>query len=381
MRLAIISSHPIQYNAPFFKELGLQEGLTLKVFYTWSQSSGKVYDPGFNMIREWDIPLLDGYDFEFVKNIAFKPGSDHFWGIVDPSLIKKIKEWKPDHILVYGWAFYSHLRAIKYFYKKVPLLFRGDSTILDETSGLKNFLKRSLLTWIYSSVDTCLYVGKNNFDYYKRYKVSEDRLEYLPHVVDNDRFRRPATTDEDTGIATVKKKLEGKKVFLFVGKFEKKKAPLSLAEAFIHLGEANAALLFVGQGELEKSLKEYCAGIAGIHFLPFQNQKAITGIYQLADVLVLPSAYNETWGLVVNEAMATGLAIIVSDKVGAAPDLVENGINGYVFNSGDPDGLIDKMKLICAQDLQQMKDASLRKIEQFSIKKNAITLLNILRKA
>ena len=379
-RLAIVSTHPIQYNAPFFRELSLQEELSVKVFYTWSQASGEVYDPGFDIVREWDIPLLDGYEFEFIKNVALKPGSHHFWGIVNPSLIKKIREWQPDFILVYGWAFFSHLKLIKYFHKKVSILFRGDSTILDQGHGFKDFLKKKILSWLYSSVDICLYVGKNNYEYFRKYQVPEERLKYLPHAVDNERFRRPGDLREEPVLAALKSQLADKTVFLFVGKFEKKKNPLLLVEAFRDIDYKNAALLFVGQGELEKDLKESSAGIDGIHFLPFQNQKTIANIYHIADVLVLPSAYNETWGLVVNEAMASGLAIIASDKVGCAPDLVENEVNGYIFDSGDLRSLIDKMKAMTGNELKRMKEASLKKIADFSIKKNALTLAKILLK-
>lgn len=378
--MAIISTHPIQYNAPFFKELSLQPELSVKVFYTWSQASGKVYDPGFNIVREWDIPLLDGYEYEFIKNIALKPGSGHFWGIVNPSLIKKVREWRPDFILVYGWAFFSHMKLMRRFYKEIPILFRGDSTILDQGQGVKGWLKKKLLTWIYSSVDICLYVGKNNYDYFRKYGVADERLKYLPHVVDNKRFRHAGNGSEDPAMDVLRKQLEHKIGFLFVGKFERKKNPLLLVQAFRQLNDDNMALLFVGQGDLEKDVKDSSTGINGIHFLSFQNQKAITTIYHLADVLVLPSAYNETWGLVVNEAMAAGLAIIVSDKVGCAPDLVEDGINGYIFSSGNSQSLIDKMKVMTGQDLKQMKEASLNKIDHFSIERNVLTLTKILCK-
>ncbi|MDB5223207.1 MAG: hypothetical protein JWN83_1874 [Chitinophagaceae bacterium] len=380
MRLAIISSHPVQYNAPFFKALNMHSNLIVKVFYTWSQASKEVYDPGFKQLRLWDIPLLDGYEYEFIKNISYAPGSHHFFGIINIHLIKKIKAWNPDYILVYGWAFLSHLLAIKYFYNKIPILFRGDSTLLDETKGIKTILRRKFLKWVYKSIDIALYVGSNNYDYYFKHNVPVEKLKYLPHVVDNKRFQNPIANHnlqlENLKINTLKKI-----VFLFVGKFEKKKDPLIIIEAFIKLGRDDTALIFIGDGELYSELREHSKSIANIYFLPFQNQSLIAGAYKLGDVLILPSKYNETWGLVVNEAMASGLAIITSNKVGCGNDLVKEDINGFTFLCGDVNGLSSKMRLLCMhQVLKKMKENSLKIIEAFSITKNATDLEIILNK-
>ncbi len=87
-RLAIITTHPIQYNAPLFKLLSKRNNISIKVFYTWGEAVlQKKYDPGFGKTIEWDIPLLEGYEYTFVENTAKKPGSHHFSGIDNPRLI------------------------------------------------------------------------------------------------------------------------------------------------------------------------------------------------------------------------------------------------------------------------------------------------------
>ena len=127
IKLAVISSHPIQYNAPFFKLIAKSNNLQIKVFYTWGDSVlGNKYDPGFGKSINWDIPLLEGYEYLFEKNIATKPGSHHYAGIDNPELMDHIKEWQADAILVYGWAFKSHFQCLRYFHKKIPVYFRGD---------------------------------------------------------------------------------------------------------------------------------------------------------------------------------------------------------------------------------------------------------------
>src|SRR3954468_9613942 len=111
-KLAIVTTHPIQYNAPLFRLMSEQgSSFSIKVFYTWSQSRESVFDKEFGRPVEWDIPLLEGYEYAFVDNVSSKPGSHHFKGIVNPTLTKVIGEWEPDAILVYGWSYSSHLKA------------------------------------------------------------------------------------------------------------------------------------------------------------------------------------------------------------------------------------------------------------------------------
>ena len=132
-KLAIIASHPIQYNAPLFKLIVNNTPLDLMVFYTWGEKSiESKFDPGFQKDFKWDIPLLEGYNYQFLKNTSKKPGSHHFKGIVNPYLNREIEDWGADIIWIWGWAFDSHLKALRYFKGKLPVWFRGDSTLLDE---------------------------------------------------------------------------------------------------------------------------------------------------------------------------------------------------------------------------------------------------------
>src|SRR4051812_19131025 len=118
-RLAVITSHPIQYNAPVFRMLASRKGIDIKVFYTWGKEAvGAKYDPGFGKHIEWDIPLLDGYEHEFLDNVSKEPGTHHFKGIVNPAITEKISSYKPDAILVFGWSFQSHLKVMRKFRKK-----------------------------------------------------------------------------------------------------------------------------------------------------------------------------------------------------------------------------------------------------------------------
>lgn len=375
-RIAIITTHPIQYNAPLFSLLSGREGFEIKVFYTWGTAViEKKFDPGFGKTIDWDIPLLEGYNFEFVNNVSKNAGSNHFFGIDNPSLITKIEDWDPTAILVFGWCFRSHLNVMRHFKGKKLILFRGDSNLIDEKKGftIKKIARKLFLTWVYRQVDIALFTGIHNKAYYKRYGLKESQLFFAPHAIDNDRFSKIDNQDvrKEIGIP------ESAVVFLFTGKFESKKNPKLLLDCFISLKVSNSHLVLVGNGVLEKSLKniveEQKLEIRDrIHFLPFQNQSKMPAIYKMADVLVLPSqGPGETWGLSVNEAMACGRAVLVSDKCGCAPDLITNGENGYIFGSGNGEELKEKMIFFInnKEYIHDMQYSSTEKIKKWTFMK------------
>jgi glycosyltransferase involved in cell wall biosynthesis len=334
-RLAIITSHPVQYNAPWFKLLASENKIVIKVFYTWGQSqAGIKYDPGFARDIEWDIPLLDGYDYTFVKNISANPGTHHFKGIINPGLISEIETWKADFILIFGWSFHSHLKCLRHFHNKLPVLFRGDSTLLDEKKGIKKNIRRLFLKWVYRHIDFALYAGEENKKYFKAHGLKEDQLFFAPHAIDNKRFSEP----DDAYIAKAslwRKEIgieEDDFVILFAGKFEEKKNPGFLFELAERIPEHRIKFLLVGNGKLETVLKNKGNNNKRFIYLDFQNQQKMPVVYRIGNIFILPSkGPGETWGLAVNEAMACARPVIVSAKAGCASDLVKENQNGIIF--------------------------------------------------
>lgn len=372
-KLAIIITHPIQYYAPWFKMLHARGNLTLKVFYTWSQSKqGDKYDPGFGKNIEWDIPLLDGYDYTFVNNISTKPGTHHYHGIINPTLNDEIEQWKPDVLLIFGWNFKSHLKCMRHFHSKIPILFRGDSTLLAETVGLRLLVRTFFLRWVYRHIDIALYVGTNNMQYFLRHGVKKKQLVFAPHAVDNERFFdkkgiysqhaldwRNRLGIKDTDL-----------VFLYAGKLENKKSPGLLINAFKEVAASNIHLIIIGNGALEKKIKTRNSSVSNLHFIDFQNQSQMPIIYRLGEVLVLPSKGPiETWGLSINEAMACSRVVIVSDRCGCGVDLVKENINGYIFKRTNSKDLVNKMNLLIKRNkgiLAEMGNNSLCIIKDWS---------------
>ena len=383
-RLAIISTHPIQYNAPWFRLVAERNNIILKVFYTWSQVEKEAkYDPGFGKEIAWDIPLLEGYEYEFVNNTSASPGTRHYNGIVNPGLINRIQLFKPDAVLVSGWNFKSHLQCLRYFHNKIPVFFRGDSTLIDSQSYFKRIARNLALSWVFSHIDRAMYVGKANKDYFKAHGLKEHQLIFAPHAIDNQRFA--SHQDHTTAGNTLRTSLgleANATVFLFAGKLEPKKDPQLLLNVWKNLYLPDAQLVFVGNGILEKALKEVAAQIPNVHFVDFQNQQQMPAVYAMADIFVLPSkGPGETWGLAVNEAMAAGKPVLVSDACGCVQDLVEEGVNGWIFKAGDQAMLQAKIESISTDKnvLAAMGKKGSERIKQYNFEGIASAIENSLR--
>jgi glycosyltransferase involved in cell wall biosynthesis len=276
----------------------------------------------------------------FVENIAHDPGSHHFSGINNPSLIPTIKAWQPDAILVFGWSFKSHLKCLRHFHGRIPVIFRGDSTLLDEQSGWKMTLRRIFLHWVYSHIDYALVVGRHNRDYFRVHGMKPSQLILARHAVDNDRFAEP------DHLYTAKARQwrqelqiqEEDFVILFAGKFEAKKNPLFLLQMADRLRDQRFKFLFVGNGELESEIGEKANTDSRIRMMDFKNQADMPAVYRMAQLFVLPSTGpGETWGLALNESMASGTPVMASNKVGGAIDLIDPGVNGMILDLDNPD--------------------------------------------
>lgn len=338
-KLAVISSHPIQYYAPWFRHLSHEAGITLKVFYLWDFGITEQVDSDFKQAIKWDIPLLEGYDYEFVPNTSNNPGTSHFWGLQNPTLIQQVSAFAPTAVLMMN---YNHASLYRFIWQwnnsAAPLLFRGDSHRLSPVLGLKEKLRRQWISTIYQQFSAFLYVGKANFQYFTHHGAPPDTLFFSPHSVDNQRFlsqsneaqRQAKVWKAQLGIP------ENHQVILFAGKFSDKKRPIDLLQAFLRTSTQAVSLLLVGAGPLEAELKATAAGHPNIYFAPFQNQTYMPRTYAAGDIFVLPSYGNgETWGLAINEAMCLSRPVIVSDHVGCAQDLVQHGRNGLIFPAGN----------------------------------------------
>ncbi|MGA3006736.1 MAG: glycosyltransferase family 4 protein [Opitutaceae bacterium] len=351
-RLAIVLSHPTQYYSPWFRWLRAHAALEFRVFYLWKFGVETTRDPEFQTAFAWDTDLLSGYDSEFVPNAARAPGTHHFMGLRNPSLNARLAAWRPDALLVFGYAYASHLRALAWArLHRRPTIFRGDSHFLGRPAppGWKKILLR-LLYRQFAAV-TC--VGAANRDYFIALGVPVKKLFFAPHSVDDGLFD-PGRADHRAAAQALRAQLglaPETRVVLFAGKFTAAKQPRELLDAFLALEAPNTALVFVGEGAEKDALLDRArtAPPGRVHLLPFANQSEMPARYLLADLFVLPSrGLYETWGLAVNEAMRMGVPCLVSDLVGCQRDLVLDGETGWVFRAGEPADLRKKLSAALA---------------------------------
>ena len=346
-RLAVVLSHPTQYYSPWFRWIAAHAPVDLHVFYLWEFGVTARVDPRFGTTVKWDVDLLSGYSYEFVPNTASDPGTEHFGGLRNPALPSRLAAWRPAAILLFGYAYASHLRVILWArLRGIPLIFRGDSHFIGR--GAPSFRTRLALRLLYAQFAAFLPVGQANRDYFLTLGVSPRRLFFAPHSVNAAHFD-PANPAYRANTAALRSRLglaPSTRVILYAGKFVAAKQPRELLTAFLALQPAATCLVFVGDGEEKAALKALAATApaGAVHFLPFANQSEMPAIYLLADLFVLPSrGHYETWGLAVNEAMHLGVPALVSDRVGCQRDLVTDGETGWVFPADDPTALRGKL--------------------------------------
>jgi glycosyltransferase involved in cell wall biosynthesis len=335
--LAIISTHPIQYYAPLFRLLAKRLD-RVKVFYE-KIPDATAQGHGYN---QWDVDLLSGY--------GYSSGND---GLRE--LLHGLERKEYDAVLLNGWQtpfmWRSYFHALE---TSAPLMVRGDSHLRTPRSVLKQWVKEPLYRAFLSKFDACLAVGALSAEYFRYYGVSEHRIIASPHCIDNGWFSERAELMRSKR-NELRKEMgfsEEEIIFLFVGRLSQMKRVEDFLRAFTLCRKENPRIrgLIIGDGEcrdeLERLGRKICPQVA---FKGFLNQKEIVSAYAVSDCLVLPSDARETWGLVVNEAMACGLPCIVSDQVGCGTDMIVPGVNGGIFPCGDVQALSNQISLWAQQ--------------------------------
>lgn len=353
MKLGILATHPIQYHAPLFRELAGREGVDLTVYFAHRPTPAEQGE-GFGVAFAWDVDLLSGYRHHFLTNVASHPAQG-FSGYDTPEICAIIAREKFDFFIVHGWNNRSCWQAFRACWRTgTPLAVRSDSQLpqgrMSAARWAKQAVKRLAYPHFIRRFDLCLPYGQRSAAYFRHY--GGRRIAIAPHFVDNDWFAsqvtllapRRAELRRQWGIP------EDAYCFLYCGKFIAKKRPLDLLQALDLLSREPLALpqhhlLMVGDGALRPDCEQFAATRnLPVTFAGFLNQGEITQAYVAADCLILPSDDGETWGLVVNEALACGLPAIVSDACGCEPDLIKPGIAGYAYPCGEVAVLAGRMR-------------------------------------
>jgi glycosyltransferase involved in cell wall biosynthesis len=344
--LAVIGTHPIQYHAPVYRVLQTQFGVPVTAVYGSDFSVAGYRDREFGAEFAWDTDLLSGYQQVFLSRVA-EGGARDFNEVATRGLGNALRKIAPRAVLVLGYsprfnqmAFYQAWRT------KCPILFRAETTDHHQNrSPFKVIARDRILRWCYQRPTRLLYIGKRSYQHYKRLNCPDEKLVFSPYCVDISHFevdeharvRLRTSMRESMGVS------EERIILLFSGKLNHLKSPELILQAVKQLSSelrGRITIVFLGSGQLDKELRRLAeeSPQVTVFFPGFQNQTQLSRYYHAADLLILPSQ-SETWGLVVNEALHHGLPCIASDAVGCAPDLIENGVTGYTFESGSSQSL------------------------------------------
>ncbi|HYL57838.1 MAG TPA: glycosyltransferase family 4 protein [Candidatus Acidoferrales bacterium] len=362
-RVACLVSHPIQYQAPMFRHLAASPDIDLTVFFLSDLSTRAYLDPGFGVRFEWDVPLLGGYRSEFLPHIGSGSGLS-FWRPWTFGLRTRLRRGGFDALWVHGYAHRGCLAGICAAKSLgVPVLLRGESNLQSETDdALKLGVKRLAMPRLLAAIDGLLAIGRLNREYYVHYGADPARIFSMPYAVDNDYFRAAAERARP-GRERLRAELglrAGRPVILFASKMQPHKCAADLLEGYARLvangtPESGPYLVFAGDGAEREALEARARSLKpdSVRFLGFRNQSELPALYDLCDLFVLPSD-REPWGLVINEVMNAGKPVIVSDRIGAAADLVEDGVNGFVFPARDVSALTNCLQRMMASGEHRM---------------------------
>lgn len=332
-RLAVIASHVIQYQDPFFRRLAAEPSLDVTVLFCDRAGAEPYRDREMDTTLRWDLDMLQGYRHEFLRNFGW---GSRYTRLINPGIIPRLLFGKFDAALFFlGWGAVTSLLALAACRMRgLPVLMYGDSSFPPPPNFIRDTFYRSL----FRLTNTFLVSGKVNADFYAHYGADRSRFFPLPWAIDNARFidgSRFAEGEREAMRARFGVR-DNQLLIVFSAKLLPRKDPMTLLRAVDAMHHRDrAAVLFLGHGELREELERFARERnLTVHFAGFVNQSELPKHYAAGDVFVLPSTY-EPRGTVLNEAMASGLPVITTNVCGAVGDIVQHGDNGYAFTPTD----------------------------------------------
>ena len=354
VKLAYLVSHPIQYQAPLLRRIAQEPDIDLTVFFGSSFSVLEYADKGFGVGVKWGVSLLHGYRYEFLPTLRDGQKTGMTWPL-NYGILSCLRgsgcEPGFDALWVHGYSTVNAMHGmIAAKALGIPVLLRAESWLRDRSrSGIRLRAKQAFFAGLERMVDGVLCIGTLNRQYWQHYFGDRVPLFDMPYAVDNEFFQKKSRDAvAGRGELMAELKLEaGRKVILFASKLQHRKHCDHLLEAYQRLIARDGHgpvpyLVIVGDGEVRAELEAAAEGLEGVRFCGFRNQSELPRFFDLASVFVLPSRH-ESWGLIVNEVMNAGRAVIVSDDVGCHPDLITNGVEGFVYPVGDVGALTEAL--------------------------------------
>ncbi len=389
VRLAYLVSHPIQYQAPLMRRIAQEPDIDLTVLFASDFSISDHKDAGFDAKVEWGVPLLGGYRHEFLPSIRDLRRTGAATQI-NHGIFRRLRGsaaaegydvlWVHGYSTVNAWHGMIAAKSLG-----VPVLLRAESWLGSrKRTGVRLALKRVFFSVLKGLVDATLPIGSRNAEYWRYYFGEEMLMFAMPYAVDNEFFkRRSVEARACRAELQVDLRLDpSRPVILFASKLQRRKRCEDLLRAYFSLSpaagiEPHPYLVIVGDGEGRAALEAQTAasGFGSVRFCGFRNQAELPRFFDLASVFVLPSRH-EPWGLIVNEVMNARRPVILSDDVGCQPDLVTDGVEGFVYPVGDVDALAGALRRMfeTPETGAQMGQAAFERVSHWSFEEDIAAL-------
>ncbi len=327
-RLVILTEIIAPYRIPVFNALAQREEIDLQVIFL-AESDPK--------LRDWLI-YKDEIRFSYQVLPSWRREFAGHNLLLNRGLKKGLQRAAPDAILCGGYNYLASWQAMRWARRRrVPFILWVESTERDIRSrnGMIEFLKRGFIR----RCSAFVVPGKSSMQYVRNYGVTEEEIFTAPNAVDSELFAQRAAAVRQ-GAERHRQALQlAPRFFLFVGRLVREKGVFDLLEAYGKLTpelRTVVSLVLVGEGNAREEVTRRAGQIAPgqVRCTGFVQRDQLASYYALAESFVFPS-HSDTWGLVVNEAMACGLPVITSDAAGCAADLVQDHWNGRVIGRGD----------------------------------------------
>jgi len=363
-RVVLLNNVPAPYFDPLFEKLGGESGWQLTVCYSssWNEDVGW-FEKSLAENAAHRTIILDRQN----PRLRSKLGSSAAAAV---ALAKILIGERPDYLICYGYTLAPQMTALLWaMMTATPFALIGDANYFSDAAvGMKRLVKSVWLRWLARRAAALIAVGTASRRFWEAYGGKAEKIFEARFAVDNDFFARECEKrKEEAARLRSRLGLAGKTVFLFVGRLVGRKNVDLIVRAARQLNDDRQAVVIAGSGEEKNALEELAGGDPRIIFAGNVRPDDLPDYYAMSDVLVLPAA-REPWGLVINEAMASGLAIIAHRHCGAAVDLVSPD-NGVALETFSVEELSEAMRLM-ANDrsvLDSMKARSLNKIKAWSI--------------
>ena len=369
MKIAFLVERPTQFEAPFYRFAARDLEHEFRVLFTGRDVAEPVFDPELGKPVTWGIDLLGGYPHEVcpLEN-------------ADAWLAERLTSERCDLLIANGYTQPLYRLGARIAKRAgIATALRLDSVLWD-ASWSRNLAKRILfVTYMKRTYDLFLGVGSLTLDYLRAFGVPRERTGLFPYAVDVESFaERSRLSPEERAAFRERLGVPAEaRVVLGLAKFNEREVPWDLLRAFARVQDPDVWLVLAGDGPARPALESFARRLSRVRFPGYVPYPDLPALYAASDLFVHP-AREERWGVSVQEALACGLPVVASSRVGAGYDLIEVGSNGFVYPAGDPERLAHRIGEALALDPERVIQRSAAILSRWDY---AATWRNLLRAA